>query len=137
MASEPAEAIPADAITTATAHESTRLVVVWSTYPDAEAAEAAARRLVECRLAACVAVLPRMVSVYRWQGAIERADEAVLLAKTRGTLAATAMAALAETHPYEVPALLALPVAAASAAYGAWIEAETEGAPLADARSPA
>lgn len=101
-------------------------VVVWSTYPAMAAAEAGARDLVERRLAACVALLPQMVSVYRWQGAIERSDEVVLLAKTRAALADAALAALAATHPYEVPALLVLPVEAASAAYGAWIEAETE-----------
>ena len=105
--------------------EESRFVVVWSTYPTARAAEEAARMLVERRLAACVAILPKMISVYRWQGAVERADEAVLLAKTRGPLAEAGMAALAETHPYEVPALLVLPIVTASAAYGAWIEAET------------
>lgn len=103
-----------------------RFAVVWSTYPDAAAAEAAARDLVERRLAACVALLPQMVSVYRWQGAVERSDEVVLLAKTRAGLADAVLAALGVTHPYEVPALLVLPVEAASAAYGAWIEAETE-----------
>lgn len=102
-----------------------RFVVVWSTYPDPAAAESAARRLVDLHLAACVVILPKMISVYRWQGAVERADEAVLLAKTRGPLAEAVMAALAETHPYELPALLVLPIAAASAAYGAWIDSET------------
>ncbi len=108
-----------------TASDPPRFVVVWSTYPSPEAAEVAARVLVERRLAACVAVLPRMISLYRWQGAIERSDEAVLLAKTRAARADAVMAALAANHPYEVPALLVLPVAAASLAYGAWIEAET------------
>ena len=104
-----------------------RFAVVWSTYPSPEAAERAARDLVDRRLAACVAVLPKMVSFYTWQGVTERADEAVLLAKTRATLAEAVMEALAASHPYEVPALLVLPVAAASLAYGAWIEAETRG----------
>ena len=104
-----------------------RFVVVWSTYPDMVAADAGARDLVERRLAACVALLPQMVSIYRWQGAVERSDEVVLLAKTRAALADAVLAALGATHPYEVPALLVLPVEAASAAYGAWIEAETEG----------
>jgi periplasmic divalent cation tolerance protein len=103
-----------------------KFAVVWSTYPDAVAAERAANDLVERRLAACVAILPQMVSVYRWQGAIERSNEAVLIAKTRATSAEAVTAALAASHPYEVPALLVLPVAAASAAYGAWIEAETD-----------
>ena len=119
MATDPAVPVPPGAAPP-------RFVVVWSTYPDPPAAERAAALLVERRLAACVAVLPQMVSFYRWRGSVERSSEAVLLAKTRGPLAEAAMAALAEIHPYEVPALLVLPVATASAAYGAWIEAETE-----------
>ena len=101
-------------------------VVVYSTYPGRDAAETAARDLVDRRLAACVALLPEMTSVYRWQGRVETADEVVLLAKTRAALADAVTAALADGHPYEVPALLVLPVATASAAYGAWIEAETD-----------
>jgi periplasmic divalent cation tolerance protein len=123
MAPEPVETTPPIEVTS----EPGRYAVVWSTYPDLAAAERAAGDLVERRLAACVAILPKIVSIYRWQGAVERADEAVLLAKTRAAVAETVMAALRATHPYEVPALLVLPVAAASAAYGAWIEAETDG----------
>jgi len=100
-------------------------VVVWSTFPDRASAEAAAGGLVDRRLAACVVLLPGAVSVYRWQGAVERAEEVVLLAKTRAALAGDVERALVAGHPYEVPAVLVLPVAAASAAYGAWIEAET------------
>ena len=101
------------------------LAVVYSTWPDRASAEAAARRLVEDRLASCVALLPGMQSTYRWQGAIETAEEVVMLAKTRGSRAEAVMAAITAVHPYEVPALLVLPVAAASAAYGAWVSAET------------
>lgn len=104
------------------------LVVVYSTWPDLDTARSAARDLVERRLAACVAMLPGMVSVYRWQGEIEEAGEVVMLAKTRAALAEAAMAAIAARHPYAVPALLVLPVAAAARAYGAWIAAETEAA---------
>lgn len=125
MAPEPVDPIPPAAI--AVSAEPGRYAVVWSTYPGPEAAERAAGDLVERRLAACVAIVPKIVSVYRWQGAIERSDEAVLLAKTRASAAEAVMATLRATHPYELPALLVLPVAAASAAYGAWIEAETDG----------
>ena len=125
MAPEPADTTPPAPIAVST--EPGRYAVVWSTYPDLAAAERAAGDLVERRLAACVAILPKIVSIYRWQGAVERSDEAVLLAKTRASTAETVMAALRATHPYELPALLVLPVAAASAAYGAWIEAETDG----------
>ncbi|TBW34616.1 divalent-cation tolerance protein CutA [Siculibacillus lacustris] len=100
-------------------------VIVWSTFPDLAAARACGRALVERRLAACVVMLPAVQSIYRWQGAIEEAGEVALLAKTRRTLAEAAMAAIAADHPYDLPALLVLEVAAASRAYGAWIFAET------------
>ncbi len=102
------------------------LVVVYSTWPDLDTARAASRDLVERRLAACVAMVPGVVSVYRWQGEIEEAGEVVMLAKTRAALAEAAMTAIAARHPYEVPALLVLPIATAARAYGDWIAAETE-----------
>ena len=63
------------------------VVIVYTTYPSLVEAEAAGRRLVEEKLAACVNILPQMVSIYRWKGAVERADEVVMLVKTRAALA--------------------------------------------------
>lgn len=106
----------------------TRFVVIYSTHPDRDGALLLGRALVEARLAACVNVIAGMTSVYRWEGRTETAEEAVLIVKTRAALAETTMAEIARLHPYDTPALLVLPVAAASAAYGAWLAAET--APL-------
>lgn len=100
-------------------------VMVYATWPDRDGAAAAARALVDQRLAACVVLVPGVTAIYRWQGVIEEASEVVVLAKTRATRAPAVMAALAAIHPYEVPALLVLPIAAAAHAYGAWITAET------------
>ncbi len=105
--------------------ETTPLVALWSTFPDAESAAAAGRALVEARLAACVVTLPGLASIYRWQGAIETAREVVMIAKTRADLRDAAMDAIAAAHPYDVPAVLALSVEAATAAYAAWVAAET------------
>lgn len=107
-------------------HHGDELVVVYSTFPEMTAAQAAARGLVEGGLAACVNMIPGMMSVYAWKGAVETAEEVVFLAKTRARLADAVMAAIAAAHPYETPALTVLPIAAASQAYGAWICAETE-----------
>lgn len=103
----------------------TDLVMIWSTWPDAASAGSAARTLVERRLAACAVATPGARSVYRWQGAIEEAEEVVLWAKTRRDLADAAMAALIECHPYDTPAVLVVPVAAANPAYAAWVAEET------------
>lgn len=106
------------------------LVALWSTYPDEAAAEAAGRALVEARLAACVVVLPGLASIYRWQGRVETEREVVLIAKTRADLREAAMAAIARSHPYEVPAVLALAVEAVAASYAAWVASETAGAEI-------
>lgn len=104
------------------------VVMIWSTWPDAATAKAAARALVEARLAACAVMLPGLASIYRWQGAVEEAEEVGLLVKTRSSLAATTAAAIEREHPWEVPAVLTLTPTAAAAAYGAWVLAETDAA---------
>ncbi len=64
-----------------------RAVFVYTTWPSTVEAEKAGRSLVERRLAACVNILPGMVSLYRWEGKIERGEEAVMIVKTRASLA--------------------------------------------------
>lgn len=102
------------------------LKIVYSTFPSVATAEAAARRLVEARLAACGNILPAMISIYEWQGHLERADEVVLLLKTTAEKAAVLMEALRQEHPYEVPAILLLPVSEAIPGFAAWVAAQTE-----------
>ena len=89
---------------------------------DTEAAAARlAATLVEERLAACVNVLPPMVSVYRWQGSIERSPEHQIVIKTTTDRLDALEARLRQLHPYEVPELLVLDVARGGAAYLAWV----------------
>lgn len=97
------------------------VVLVYATAPDAATAERIGRVLVEEGLAACANILPGMRAVYRWQGAVESADEAVLLLKTRADAAGTVQRRLAELHPYEVPCALVLPVTDGLPAYLAWL----------------
>jgi periplasmic divalent cation tolerance protein len=103
-----------------------RAVFVYTTYPSLVEAERAGRTLVERRLAACVNILPGMVSLYWWQGAIERGEEVVMIIKTRATLAEQVRAAVKEMHSYTTPAILVLPVETVDADYHAWLIAETE-----------
>jgi periplasmic divalent cation tolerance protein len=103
-----------------------RAVLVYTTYPSIVEAERAGRAIVERRLAACVNILPGMVSHYWWQGAIERGEEVVMIVKTRASLAAAVGKAVKEAHSYTTPAILVLPVESVDAAYHAWIVAETE-----------
>lgn len=104
-----------------------RAVLVYTTWPSIVEAERAGREIVEKRLAACVNILPGMVSHYWWQGKIERAEEAVMIVKTRTSLAEPVRQAVKERHSYETPAIMVLPVESADADYHAWILQETGG----------
>lgn len=100
--------------------------VVLSTVPDVETAERVSRALVDERLAACVSRVPGVVSLFRWQGGVEESGEILLVIKTHARRAPELTRRLRELHPYEVPEILVLPVAAGLGAYLDWIRAETE-----------
>lgn len=101
--------------------ENDKPVLVYSTFPSAEAAETVGRELVEQRLAACVNILPAMTSIYRWDDAITRDAEAVMLIKTRRSLAGRVMDAVKARHSYENPALLVLEVTDGAPDYLRWL----------------
>jgi periplasmic divalent cation tolerance protein len=103
-----------------------RAVFVYTTYPSAVEAEKAGRALIEKALAACVNILPGMISLYRWEGAIERGEEAVMIIKTRAALAEAVCAAVKAMHSYVTPAILVIPLESVDANYLAWLMAETE-----------
>jgi len=103
-----------------------KAVLVYSTFPSLEAAEAEGATLVEQGLAACVNILPGMVSIYVWEGKRHRDAEIVMIVKTRQTLAERVVAEVRRRHPYENPALLVLPVDGGSAPFLEWIVKQTE-----------
>jgi len=97
------------------------VVVCYCTCPDAGVAQRIADALVSARLAACVNILPGVRSVYRWQEAVERADELLLLIKTTCDQVEPLTALVASLHPYELPELLAVEAAGGLPAYLAWV----------------
>lgn len=103
-------------------------VVLIST-PGAEAGRRLARALVEERLAACGSVVPAVTSVYRWRGAIEEEEEALVVLKTTSGRVEPLTRRALELHPYEVPEIVALPVAGGNPRYLAWLSEETRPAP--------
>ena len=103
-----------------------RAVFVYTTYPSLVEAEKAGRAIVEQRLAACVNILPGMVSHYWWQGKIERGEEAVMIIKTRASLADRVRDAVKAAHPYAIPAILVIPLESVEETYLGWIMAETQ-----------
>jgi periplasmic divalent cation tolerance protein len=96
-------------------------LVVLVTTPSTEKAVELARALVSERLAACGNVVPGLRSIYRWKGAVEDDLEALLVLKTTLARFPALRDRVVALHPYEVPEVLALPVAAGSAPYLAWI----------------
>jgi len=96
-------------------------VVVLVTAGSAEEAARIARALVDERLAACGNVVGPIRSIYRWQGAVEEADEHLLVLKARAADVAALEARVRTLHSYDVPEVIALPVVGGSAAYLAWL----------------
>jgi len=101
------------------------LVFAYITAGSPEEAKRIGRALVEERLAACINILPGMISIYRWQGAVETAEEAVLIAKTRADLFERLTARVKELHGYEVPCVVELRVGRGNPDYLAWLERES------------
>ncbi|MGE4373616.1 MAG: divalent-cation tolerance protein CutA [Xanthobacter sp.] len=99
--------------------------LVYSTFPGFGPAEEAARELVQNGLVACANIVPSVASIYRWKGVLERAEEAVLLLKTTHDRTQELTCALQQMHPYDVPAIIVLPLAGGLPAYLDWISAET------------
>jgi periplasmic divalent cation tolerance protein len=100
-------------------------VVVMVTAGSAEEAAGIGRALVTERLAACANVVGPIRSIYRWEGAVEDATEHLLLVKARRADVAALEARVRELHSYDVPEVVALPIADGSAAYLAWLAEST------------
>ena len=103
-----------------------RAVFVYTTYPSLVEAERIGKAVLERRLAACVNILPGMISHYWWKGAIERGEEVVMIIKTRASLAEGVRAAVKAMHSYTTPAILVLPIEGGEPGYLDWLMAETE-----------
>jgi periplasmic divalent cation tolerance protein len=97
-------------------------LVALSTVGSAEDADRLARALVERRLAACVNVVPGVVSHYRWKGELQRDEERLLVIKTRTERIEALREALRELHPYELPELVAFEISEGSPAYLKWLD---------------
>jgi periplasmic divalent cation tolerance protein len=101
----------------------TTAVIVLTTFPADGDVERFAATLIEERLAACVNILPPMRSVYRWKGAVEKADERQLIIKTSATRLRALKKRLPALHPYEVPELLIVVADGGGRDYLSWLSA--------------
>jgi periplasmic divalent cation tolerance protein len=100
-------------------------VLAYVTAPDREEALRIGRALVEERLAACINVLDGMRSIYRWEGRIEEAQEAVLLIKTEESRTQAVIAKVKELHGYDCPCVVFWPLSGGNPDYLGWIARES------------
>ena len=100
---------------------STAMSLVYCPCPSLDEAKRLGNALLDARLAGCINILPGMVSLYDWKGAREEAAETVLIAKTTAAKAPEVKTFLESEHPYEVPAILTLPLSDMNAAYRSWL----------------
>lgn len=96
--------------------------IIFCTCPDDKVAKKLATHLVSKKLAACVNIVPGLTSVYEWQGEIETAQEHLLLIKSRDDVYPQIEAAILEQHPYELPEIVAVPMAHALPQYLEWMD---------------
>ena len=101
-----------------------QVILVLSTFPDADAARKIVRELVEAKLAACGNIIPQIESIYRWQGKIEATGEALALFKLPAESYAEFEKKLKSLHPYDVPEIIAVDLAQGLPDYLRWV-AET------------
>ncbi len=99
---------------------------VYVTAPDHETALKISRAIVEERLAACANILGPMTSVYRWEGKVMEEGEVAFIAKTIEAQLPPLMARIKALHPYQVPCIVAWPIAAGHQPYLDWISAEVK-----------
>lgn len=100
--------------------------VVLSSCSSEDEARRIARKLVEARLAACVTIVPKARSIYRWKGEIEEAEECLLVIKTSRNLFDRLRVELEKAHSYEVPEVVAMAVVAGAPNYLNWLDRELD-----------
>ncbi len=98
------------------------IVSVYAIFANADEATRIGRTMVEERLAACINILGPCHSIYRWQGAVESAEEVAAILKTTSARADTLIARIAALHSYDVPCIVVWPVDKLLVGYAEWVE---------------
>jgi periplasmic divalent cation tolerance protein len=98
------------------------VISVYAVFPSEEEAERIGRQMVDERLTACVNILGSIGSIYRWQGAVETADEVAAIFKTSDRQADALITRVASLHSYDVPCIATWPIDKILASYADWVE---------------
>lgn len=104
----------------------TEHVIILTTWPDQDSARLHATTLLKNRLAACINILPEMQSLYVWEGELESGKEHQMIIKTTTHQIAAVQQAIVDSHPYECPEILVVPVTGGFPDYLNWIKGNTE-----------
>eukprot|EP00887_Chlorella_sp_A99_P003020 scaffold9.g3020.t1 len=107
----------------------TEAVVVFVTVPSREVGRKLGRALVEEALAACVNVVPGLLSIYSWEGKVNEDPEELLVIKSRAVLVPQLTARVKQIHPYDECEVIALPIVGGSASYLTWVVESTKARP--------
>jgi len=102
-------------------------IVVFVTTDSQEEAQKIATRLLNQRKVACVNIVPRVDSLFWWQGKLDSARESLVIAKTKASLLPEVVSLVKDVHSYEVPEIIALPIIGGNEDYLNWIDSEVEG----------
>ena len=102
------------------------VVSVYAIFANAEEAERIGSVVIEERLAACINILPGVRSIYRWQGAVESANEVAAILKTTATSVDALITRIAGLHSYDVPCIVTWPIDKIVASYADWVETSVE-----------
>lgn len=101
------------------------ICMVYSTFGNLDDAKRVGKTLVEERLAACVNIIPKMLSFYWWEERIEEDEESILIAKTTSENADKVVERIRELHPYELPAILVIPLTEVLKDFADYVKSET------------
>ncbi len=99
-------------------------ILIYVTVENEDDAEYMARAVVSERLAACANIIPKMKSIYNWQGGVQESDEVVLILKTMSNMFDKVEAKVKELHSYDVPCIVSMPTDKVSKDFAEWIKGE-------------
>lgn len=102
------------------------VVAIYSATSNVESAKKIARALVEEKLVACVNIIPRIESIYRWQNKIEEDSECIIIAKTTDENVDEAIEKIRQIHPYKVPDIVVFPIVKGLEKYLKYVKKETK-----------
>ena len=101
------------------------VAIVYSTIEKIKDAKRIANDLVEDKLVACVNIIPKIESIYRWKGKVETSQECVIIAKTTDKNVKLVISRIKELHPYELPDIVVIPIIGGLKEYLEYIASET------------